>query len=175
MTEGWLRLATEQARLSPACRWERMSLNGCQWPLVTWMCSTLPLFFFVWAQQIYGVMQVGNELDWMSVTWMWSTLKYHKSFTSQRSLPPLSVRLPVIKLPQAKVRFSDMKLHDFLHAQFGYVWILVSHAIGTAGKASLPMNEETDSFLYSQQGLLHLGQGMYAKPTLPKIMVQAKW
>ena len=24
--------------------------------------------FFVWAQQIYGVMQVGNELDWMSVT-----------------------------------------------------------------------------------------------------------
>ena len=31
----------------PAYRWERMSLNGCQWPLVTWMCSTLPLFF-VW-------------------------------------------------------------------------------------------------------------------------------
>ena len=30
VTEGWLRLATEQARLSPACRWERMSLNGCQ-------------------------------------------------------------------------------------------------------------------------------------------------
>ena len=38
------------------------------------MCSTLPLFFLVWAQQIYGVMQVGNELDWMSVTWMWSIL-----------------------------------------------------------------------------------------------------
>ena len=28
-TEGWLRLATEQARLSPACRWESMGLNRC--------------------------------------------------------------------------------------------------------------------------------------------------
>ena len=25
--EGWLRLATEQARLSPAYRWESMGLN----------------------------------------------------------------------------------------------------------------------------------------------------
>ena len=31
-TEGWLRLATEQARLSPACRWERMGLNRCMSP-----------------------------------------------------------------------------------------------------------------------------------------------
>ena len=26
-SEGWLRLATEQARLSPAYRWESMGLN----------------------------------------------------------------------------------------------------------------------------------------------------
>ena len=26
-TEGWLRLAIEQARLSPACRWESMGLR----------------------------------------------------------------------------------------------------------------------------------------------------
>ena len=32
VTEGWLRLATEQARLSPACRWERMEL---EWVSVT--------------------------------------------------------------------------------------------------------------------------------------------
>jgi len=26
-TEGWLRLATEKARLCPACRWESMGLD----------------------------------------------------------------------------------------------------------------------------------------------------
>ena len=39
MTEGWLRLLTEQTRFSPACRYERMSLR-CQWPLAT--------FIFFW-------------------------------------------------------------------------------------------------------------------------------
>ena len=68
VTEGWLRLATEQARLSPACRWERMSLNGCQWTSGNMNVLNSAFIFFVWAQQIYGVMQVGNELDWMSVT-----------------------------------------------------------------------------------------------------------
>ena len=55
----------------------QMGENELEWVSVTsgnMNVLNSPFIFFVWAQQIYGVMQVGNELDWMSVTWMWSTL-----------------------------------------------------------------------------------------------------
>ena len=64
VSEGWLRLATEQARLS-------LGENELKWVSVTsgnMNVLNSAFIFFVWAQQIYGVMQVGNELDWMSVT-----------------------------------------------------------------------------------------------------------
>ena len=69
VTEGWLRLATGQAKTQPCMQ---MGENELEWVLVTSgnmnVLNSAFIFFFVWAQQIYGVMQVGNELDWMSVT-----------------------------------------------------------------------------------------------------------
>ena len=68
VTEGWLRLTTEQARLQPCMQ---MGENEFEWVSVTsgnMNVINSAFIFFVWAQQIYGVMQVGNELDWMSVT-----------------------------------------------------------------------------------------------------------
>ena len=37
MSEGWLRLATEQASLNPACRWERKGLNKCKLVAEGWL------------------------------------------------------------------------------------------------------------------------------------------
>ena len=68
VTEGWLRLATEQAKTQPCMQ---MGENELEWVSVTsgnMNVLNSAFIFFVWAQQIYGVMQVGNELDWMSVT-----------------------------------------------------------------------------------------------------------
>ena len=68
VTEGWLRLATEQAKTQPCMQ---MGENELEWVSVTSGNMNVPnsaFIFFVWAQQIYGVMQVGNEHDWMSVT-----------------------------------------------------------------------------------------------------------
>ena len=49
----------------------QMGENELEWASVTsgnMNVLNSAFIFFVWAQQIYGVMQVGNELDWMSVT-----------------------------------------------------------------------------------------------------------
>ena len=49
----------------------QMGENELEWVSVTsgnMNVLNSAFIFFVWAQQIYGVMQVGNELDWMSVT-----------------------------------------------------------------------------------------------------------
>ena len=50
----------------------QMGENELEWVSVTSgnmnVLNSAFIFFLVWAQQIYGVMQVGNELDWMSVT-----------------------------------------------------------------------------------------------------------
>ena len=48
----------------------QMGENELEWVSVTSgnMNALNSAFFFVLAQQIYGVMQVGNELDWVSVT-----------------------------------------------------------------------------------------------------------
>ena len=69
VTEGWLKAGNRAGETSAlACR---MGENELEWVSVTsgnMNVLSSAFIFFVWAQQIHGVMQVGNELDWMSVT-----------------------------------------------------------------------------------------------------------